>query len=267
MEENKLRKMQLIMIEVLDEFVRICEKENLTYYLYAGTLLGAVRHNGFIPWDNDLDVVMPYPDYIKFCEIAPIEVNKEKFYFHDYSDKNNPFGFVRIRANNTVHSSNKMLRLNMAHYGCWIDIFRLDNVKNKNSPVYRFQSAMKVLDHIAFHRALKDCKGLSLIRKIIHYMSCIFPLSVWTGLRDRIYMICKDNNSEYVINFASRYSSKKELVPRIKYGVPIKMKFEKKLYNVPSDWDYILTQLYGDYMQLPPKEERTILHRPDVWEI
>ena len=264
--DDDIKKLQLIEIEMLDEFVRICENNHLTYYLYYGTLLGAIRHQGFIPWDDDLDVVMPIDDYEKFKKIAPEQINHEKYYFHDYSDKQNPFGLLRIRRNGTTYADYKTLRLKMQNYGCWIDIFRLDNVDSDKSLLFKFQCFSKFLNNICFHRALVDLKGLSLIRKIIHYCSLILPLRLWNNLRDNIFKLCKNNNSKYVAVFTSTYKMNRDVLPRTKFGVPQEMIFEGKKYKVPQEYDYVLKHIYGDYMKLPPIEKRRT-HKPDIWKM
>ena len=266
--DKRLRKLQLIEIELLDEYVRICDKYDLTYYINYGTLLGAVRHKGFIPWDDDLDVVMPCKDYEKFCQIADKEIDHNKFYFHDYKDPRYYDGLVRIRRKGTIYSDKKSMRKKKKNYGIWMDIFRLDNVDNPHSLVFRYQTmAKKILGHICFHRAMVDLNNLSLNRKIVHYISCILPLGAWNHLRDWSFRLCKNDNTKYVINFASRYKASIELIEREKYGQPVKIEFEGKLYNAPHEYEYILKHIYGDYMKLPPVEKRGVDHNPEVWEI
>ena len=92
--DKRLRKLQLIEIELLDEYVRICDKYDLTYYINYGTLLGAVRHKGFIPWDDDLDVVMPCKDYEKFCQIADKEIDLNATGYEILNDTNHTFRVI-----------------------------------------------------------------------------------------------------------------------------------------------------------------------------
>lgn len=265
---NKLRKLQFLEIELLDEFVRICDKYNLTYYLYYGTLLGAVRHKGFIPWDDDTDVVMPRRDFECFRKVAPKELSSD-FFFHDNNvDPNNPSGLIRIRKNNTVYADEMSLRLNLMHYGIWIDIYPLDNVKSPKSPLFKFQIFLRTfLKPIVFHRSLKNLRGLPLIRKIIHYLSCIFPTKIWSQIRDALYKLNSDDTSDYCINFYSTYKIKNDLMPKEVFYPSIKVEFEGRKFNVPCHWNYVLKQIYGDYMTLPPEEKRTIYHNPSVWKM
>lgn len=269
---NKLRKLQFLEIELLDEFVRICDKYNLTYYLYYGTLLGAVRHKGFIPWDDDTDVVMPRRDFECFRKVAPKELSSD-FFFHDNNvDLNNPSGLIRIRKKNTVYADEMSLRLNLMHYGIWIDIYPLDNVKSPKSPLFKFQIFLRTfLKPIVFHRSLKNLRGLPLIRKIIHYLSCFLSTKTWSKIRDCIYQLNKNESSEYCICFYATYygtlDAKNHVRKKSDLYPPVKAEFEGKEYNVPNHYDYLLKQIYGDYMTLPPEEKRTIYHNPSVWKM
>lgn len=264
--ENNVRNLQLIELEILDEFNRICKKYNLTYYLSYGTLIGAIRHKGFIPWDDDLDVVMFKEDYDRLIEVAPKEIDSKRFYFHDYSDPQNPAGLLRIRKKGTVYADDKFLRMHLESYGIWMDIFRLDNVESPKLFTFKLQTFAKVLEHICIHRAIVDIKGLSIPRKLVHYFSLILPLRKWRSLIDNIYTLCRNDNSEFVANFNSRYSAQIELMPRSMFGEPVLVEFEKKMYPAPHDYDSILKHIYGDYMQLPPEDKR-VTHRPDVWKM
>ena len=126
--DNVLDKLHSVQIEILDEIVGICDKHNLTYFLIGGTLLGAVRHKGFIPWDDDLDIAMPREDYEKFLKIAKTELDK-KYYLHDISiDKNYWQPFIKIRKNNTLFDE-KMIDNIETHKGIFVDVFPFDNLK------------------------------------------------------------------------------------------------------------------------------------------
>ena len=266
--EKSLRSLQLVELDILDEFVRICDKYNLTYYLNYGTLLGAVRHKGFIPWDDDLDVVMPRKDFVEFCKVVADELDSSKYFFHDTKDPQYYDTVVRIRRNNTIFTDKKALRLKMKHYGIWLDIFRLDNVENPHSFTFLYQKTFKeIVGHVCFHRAMKDLNDLSLKRKIVHYVSCVLPLKTWIKLRDWTFGLCKNDESKYVINFGSRYKADKELLERKNFGTPVKVEFEGKMYSAPNDYEFILKHVYGDYMKLPPVEKRGIDHNPEVWEM
>ena len=120
---TRLRKLQLVELEILDEFVRICEKYHLTYYLYYGTLLGAVRHKGYIPWDDDMDIILFREDYEKFCEVAGDEINPEFFVQNNVSDPGYPDGITRIRKKGTKYVTDYMQRMRLKSYGVWIDVY------------------------------------------------------------------------------------------------------------------------------------------------
>jgi len=133
--DRNIRKAQKIMLEIFLEFHRICEKYSLRYWMDTGTLLGAVRHKGFIPWDDDLDVCMPIEDYYTFLEIAPKELPKDMFLQTRESDKHYKRYFAKIRSRRGViierfeyrkMKKGKPIKYNM---GIYIDIFHMYNDK------------------------------------------------------------------------------------------------------------------------------------------
>lgn len=129
-ENEQLRQLQLAEHKMLCDFAKICDKHNLTYFLDFGTLLGAVRHQGFIPWDDDVDVTMPVEDYKKFLKIAQEELGDEYFLQTSDTDIDFHYSFAKIRKNGTTFFRKQFKEWNV-HQGVWIDIFPIVNVNSK----------------------------------------------------------------------------------------------------------------------------------------
>lgn len=262
-----LRKVQLIEKDVLDAVVAICNKYNLTYYLSCGTLLGAIRHKGFIPWDDDLDLFMFRNDLNRFCEVAPQEIGDDYFVQFQGTEPNCFEDLIRVRKTGTRYADVWSVRCNYSNYGCWVDIYPLDGIKGINSFQFKFQRLIgkKVVHRICNYRSLKQLEGLPISKKIIHYLSCIFPLKVWSSLRTKIYTLSQ-TDTEYVTEFTGDYSWRKLTFPRSVFGEPVKVEFEGGEYNAPKEYKKVLEITYGDYMQLPPPEKR-VNHMPPEYEL
>ncbi|NQZ59778.1 MAG: LicD family protein, partial [Lentisphaeraceae bacterium] len=133
-EPETLRKAQLIMLDMLIEFDAICKKHKLQYWLDSGTLLGAVRHQGFIPWDDDIDLSMPIEDYQRFLELAPGELSSEIFLQNTQTDKDFKFDYTKLRSNKAsiVEFHEKDRQINY-HQGVFVDIFPMLNIENTDA--------------------------------------------------------------------------------------------------------------------------------------
>ena len=141
-----LRGLQLCELEILKEFIRICDKHRLKYYLAWGTLLGAVRHQGFIPWDDDIDVCMFYEDYLKFKEICKAELHSDFFYEDSEAHEEYFLYWAKLRKNNTTCMTQSEKKLNI-HWGVGIDIFPLVKMDSMECPM-RKRMAKTVLNFI-----------------------------------------------------------------------------------------------------------------------
>ena len=258
-DDKTLKKLHETLIELLDEFVRICKKYDLKYTLVAGSVLGAVRHQGFIPWDDDIDVGMLRPDYEKFLEVAPKEL-KEKYYLDCFEyNKNYHLSFAKIKKNGTIFDEDSSHHMDN-HKGIFLDIFPIDNVYDNTKRSY-FDAAMIKLIHQAVCVKkkifpLKDCR-----HKIMAGILLVFPHTFLMKLEKKICMMNKDNNSKYVACFLGIYPFKNEINERKDYFPTKEMVFEKKKYSVLNNTDKYLSGIYGDYMKLPPKERR-VNHMP-----
>ena len=133
--EDKTRKLQLCELDMLLEFRRICEKHKLQYFLCSGTLLGAVRHKGFIPWDDDVDVCMPLKDYKQFLLVAANELDDRYFLQTFETDEGCNFGFSKIRRNNTTYIPDHLAG-GYSHQGIWIDIFPMTYINTRQLKVF-----------------------------------------------------------------------------------------------------------------------------------
>ena len=261
MEVEVLNKLHNCQMELLNEFVRICNENKLEYFLYGGTLLGAVRHKGFIPWDDDLDLAMPREDYERFLKIAPSNINSKFMIDNYHTNKKCYLNFTKIRNKNTLFIQDFQIGYD-GPKGIWIDVFPLDGI-NK---ITKFQilriKIIKSIRSIAHYKSnifwgnnkIKLKKFLSMFFKVI-------PLNSLLAFQDKIMKGNSKKKYNYFINIASQYSYKKQTMPK-KVFLPAKeLMFEGRKYKVPNDYDYFLKRIYGNYMELPPKEKR-ITHNP-----
>ena len=267
--DHDIKDLQKIELEMLDELVRVSEKYHLTYYMNFGTLLGAVRHKGFIPWDDDMDIVYFRNDYETLRKVIKEEIGPDYFVQDCFTDPGHPDGVIRIRKKGTKYIPEAVSHMNLKEYGIWIDVYPIDNVGNTHSIKFFIQAYInkEIITRFVFYRSFVKCKGMVPWKILIHYLSMVFPLKWWISLRDWIYQWDRNDASEFCIIYPQNYSWRATYVPRAAYGEPVKLEFEGKKYNCPNNYELILRTMYGDYMKLPPKEEQVPHSRAIVWEM
>lgn len=255
LDQEQLEKAKKIMIEILTEVDRICVKYGIQYYLSDGTLLGAIRHGGFIPWDDDLDISMLRKDYNKFLEVAEKELDKSYFLQTSKTDKYYDIDHIptKIRHNGSLFIEEYGKKYNQ---GVYIDIFPMDNVPNSKFK-FDLQSKISALIMKSSMRMRVKEKKLPLKNEINH-LFYRFILFVFKGKRREalnkwLINLGDENSKEVVYGVDTCWNvtfNKKDIFPLQR------IKFEDGYFLAPSNPEAILEKLYGDYMKLPPVEER-----------
>jgi lipopolysaccharide cholinephosphotransferase len=255
MNPDTLKKLHNVMLEIMNEFVFVCKENNLTYFLTGGTLLGAVRHKGFIPWDDDMDIGMPRDDYEKFIEIYD-KIKETNYYVLSHLTKNNIGNYYRdfskLCKKGTVLAEGD--RHPDYYSGIYIDIFPFDNC------VLFFASLQTRLIKIA----LKLCRLKSNVEipknkvklVISKILCCFYSLSFMDTLHKRLHTLFNKNKTKYISFFSGIWGYKKETHEYEEIFPLSELEFEEKCYYVPCKWDPYLTRVYGNYMELPPVEDR-----------
>lgn len=262
MEKRILDKLKQEELKILDYVVKICEDNNLEYFLIGGTLLGAVRHQGYIPWDDDLDIAMPRKDYEKFIKIF-LNLDNSKYTLE--SGENSKvywLPFLKVRNKNTIYQES-VLKNYQGELGIWLDIFPLDNADKEVSKIQSFQ--FRYVKNSRYAISLKSkviVPPKSRIKTLLFRIISLLPMKLLRFIQRKVMTINKNSNSKYVINLGSQYGMFKQTHLRDKYYPIKKLMFEGRSLNVPNNYDYILKKIYGhNYMILPPIEKR-ITHNP-----
>ena len=261
MREITGEELKKIQVEVLDDVVAFCLRHNLRYFLAYGTLLGAVRHSGYIPWDDDIDIHMPRPDYDKFIELYNKEQNCNRVVSPEL-DRRYRTAFAKVYRKGTIV---RELHFKPDVFGVYIDIFPLDGLKNKKQAheCGQMRRFMHVKNSIF-------TSGMPLLRKLRLAVTKILLLPFSTGtLQKRIKQIaiqCNYNESEYVYSSYSRLAVREQF-PRAIFKDYSVVTFEGKEYRAPLDCDTYLRTLYGDYMKLPPEEKRISTHNSQAYYV
>jgi lipopolysaccharide cholinephosphotransferase len=242
-----LREAQLIMLDMLVEFDAICKKHKLQYWLDSGTLLGAVRHAGFIPWDDDIDLSMPVEDYRKFKEIAKDELSENIFFQTRQTDREFKFDYIKLRSNKAsiveFHEKEKDIKY---HQGVFIDIFPMLTIPNTEFHQAFYEDAFKLI---------RDVSSISL-----HTPNGKDHPKVREALLEALNEMHEGWERE---NLKVIYSGKMPDVAAwfdIKEVFPLKkLNFEGLEFPVPHNPKHYLGSIYSfNFMELPPEEKRTI---------
>lgn len=261
---DNLRDIQMIELEILFELDRICKKNNIQYFLLAGTVLGAIRHNGFIPWDDDIDIGMTRNQYERFIKICSEELDSNYFLQTYKTDPNYPGLYAKIRKNNTTFIEKATAKIDM-HKGIYIDIFPFDNIPDRILDRFIHKWLLFVIDIIRSSRILEYHSNLTYIKKmiitIIHYFSRIVPKRLIDCLEEKLAKIYNRTNTECIGNLYGYGQLFKEYDTKIcikrEYIFPLsKVKFECHYFPAPGRWHEYLTHYYNNYMEMPPEEQR-----------
>lgn len=242
---------QALLLEMLKDFDAVCRKHGIRYQLFAGTALGAVRHHGFIPWDDDLDVILMRSEYDRFFAEAAVDFDADTYYVQQENSAHWPMQFSKLRRNHTACIEKYHPKDPLIHQGVYIDIFPCDNLSDR--PLMRklqFAASKIVIAKALYARGYETN---SVIKKLFMQVCRMFPLK---GLK-AICIRKKDQKSQLVHTFfgaGSKYE--KNIFPRAWIEQSVEMQFEDGVFPVSAYYDELLTKLYGDYHALPNPEDR-----------
>lgn len=250
-----------VLIELLDEFVRICNENNLGYFLTSGTLIGAVRHKGFIPWDDDIDVAMSRDDYEKFLDLFDNDFSEKYYLVSCRSPDNSVYHyepFAKLCKKGTIFAEGSRKPEN--YTGINIDIWPFDKCILALVPLQTLLIKFIWKLHRTKNKISDPKNKLKLY--IGNFFCLFFSKGFLENFHKKLYLIFNKFNTKYVSFFSGRYGIKRE-THKLNEIYPLgKMCFEEKEYCVPREYDIYLKKHYGDdYMELPPAEKR-VNHEP-----
>lgn len=263
MDNETLKKVQLTLLEIAKEVKRVCDENNIQYFLDSGTLLGAVRHGGFIPWDDDFDIGMMRSEYLKFCAIAPKKLKKEYFLQTWENDSLYAVPFAKVRKKNTVYMEDKAsIHLNNGFY---VDIFPYDYAPSTPNDKKRLMQRLAYIERVLLmkcnYRPWQEHGGVNIKKKVAYIpyrcVSAFFSKQYLIEKYERLVYKVPESDELY-IQFGS---TKGFFIPQKAFGVGSDMKFEDTSFRCPDNYDLYLSSIYGDYMKLPPVDQRENRHQ------
>lgn len=255
---EEIKPLQQKEYQLLKELKRICDKNNLDYFLAFGTLLGAVRHDGFIPWDDDVDVCMNYEDYVALDEACKKDLNENYFLQSDKLDPQSHMTYKKLRLDGTTCIHENHAHKDM-HHGIGIDIYPVFHAAdNRIARKKQIICAILYLLLVVEEPPRNHGKFKKIVSKLL--------LDVLKGnVRNKVKDYCLQEmtkyekiNTNYRVMFYGNSNCCKRVYPAFFFEGRILKKFEDEEFKIPKNYDQYLTFRYGDYMKLPPSSEQGV---------
>ncbi|MBE6192961.1 MAG: LicD family protein [Rikenellaceae bacterium] len=253
---TELRHLQLVILGIMKDIDALCVKNNIEYYLLGGSAIGAIRHKGFIPWDDDLDIIMDAANYQKFIAVCREELNQEKYVLQEgEKDWSLPFSKVRLKGTKLVElegCADEVMQ------GIFVDVFKMDNAPSPKI-LQRWQYFCGKV-YLSYTLSQRTYKSASFKKKIMMFFACLLKIKCLRSFFKRQVEKYNDKQSEFRCFLYGRTKLKNSFTKISVYGKPLRVPFESLELPVPEKYDEYLTQMFGDYMKLPPVEQRQGLH-------
>ena len=254
---DELRKVQLVLLEILVEIDRVCRKNNIVYYITSGTMLGAVRHKGFIPWDDDADVSIQRNEYNRFVDACKTDLDSTRFYLQDHN--NTPgyrWGYGKLRRKGSQY-----VRMGQEHMpyeqGIFVDLFPIDHAPNNY--------ILRALHHFhcfVYRKIFWSAVGMYTAKgaeRVAYILLNKIPTKFLYARYNKFIESCNKKSTKWtrVITFPP---PTRDFAYKKKGAGVCEVEFEGVMLFGMKDYDEYFTIKYGDYMKLPPEDERKQKH-------
>ena len=265
----ELKELQSIILSSMKDIHSFCVKHSIQYYCIAGTVLGAVRHGGFIPWDDDIDIAMTRENYERFRALFS-NYYTDKYFLQDYRSDND-FGLALMRVCIKGTYIDWPAQNHLRNCKCaYIDIFPLDNVPVDEQLQIKQAKQMNYLNKICNIKLYKVGQTKNVFnfiaKSLLHVVLKVISTRALVWMKEKVMTTYDNKDSEYLCSMQSHYNYKKQTFKRSVYGTPTLIGFEDTQFYVPEQFENYLKQLYGNYMELPPKEKRKIISNAYIIE-
>ncbi|MBQ6002478.1 MAG: LicD family protein [Synergistaceae bacterium] len=265
-----LREMQLVELDILKDFKAICDRYGLVYNLIGGTLLGAIRHGGFIPWDDDIDVSMPKPDCDVLVELYKSGVFPKHLKLCAYSLGNFERPFMKIVDTRTVVRNEKNYLQDGNAEGLWIDVIPVSGVpadeRLRRKLYNRSHLLYKLICLSKANLGTGATVGRMIVKSVVAIFAKMFGTRFWLNRIEKMMAKYPYEESDFVGELCFSYSGVKNSMPRSEYLDQTEVMFEGMYCKTFRQWDADLTRIFGDYMTLPPENERK-KHNIQAWKV
>lgn len=260
--KSEINELQKIQLSMLKDFDSVCQKHRISYQLFSGTALGAVRHKGFIPWDDDIDVVMLREDYERFFDSASKELDSNKYYVQREFSEHWPMFFSKLRLNGTTYIEKYHSHDARIHQGIYIDIFPCDNLSDNRL----MQKLQYIASKIVIAKSLyaRGYETNSTVKKCFMQFCRILPTEPFKRL-----CIRRNDSSSLKVHtfFGGGKKFERSIFLREWFKQSVKMRFEDSEFPVSAHYDEMLRVMYGDYMIMPTLDQRVCKRHAAIVDI